>query len=279
MKKILIPCDFSRTAEEAFRFAVRIADKNQSEIHLLYVIDNSLGNGSASELSHTAATFNEVFMERMEAQLQEKFEALKSKHNAEHISNILSIELGLLSQCIEQYIKENNIDVVVMGTNGASGFKELFVGSKTEKIVRRARVPVVAVPLGSHTDEITDIVFPVDPGDDPANYLKELRFIQKLFRAKLQVIWINTPNIFKSDPEAMEDLREFAEEYDLHDYELNIRSAHTEQEGILQFADAKNSSLIFMPTHSRKGLAHWLTGSITENVVNHVQCPVWTCSI
>ena len=278
MKRILVPCDFSRAAEEAFHFATKIVGKHASEIHLLYVIDSSLANNSASELSHVA-NFNGVFMERMEAELQEKLQALKTKYGAEHISISLSIELGLLSQNIERYIKEEKIDVVAMGTNGASGLKEIFVGSNTEKIVRKAKVPVVAVPLGSSTEVISNIVFPVDPAEDPSNYLKELRFIQNLFKSKLQILWINTPNIFKSDTEALNDLREFAEEYQLRDYKLNVRSDYTEQEGILTFAAGISGALIFMPTHGRAGLAHWLTGSITENVVNHVQSPVWTCSI
>jgi nucleotide-binding universal stress UspA family protein len=277
MKKILVPCDFSRTAEEAFRFAVKIANRNESEIHLLYVIDSSPGNMSAPELSHIP-TFDGAFWQRMEKQLQEKFCSLRAKHRADHLAITFAIESGFLSQKIEHYIAKNEIDVVVMGTNGASGFKELFIGSNTEKIVRNVKVPVVAVPFGSNTDTITDIVFPVDPSEDPLNYLNELRFIQNLFHAKLQLLWINTPNIFKSDGEALEDLREFADEYNLRDYNFNIRSDHSEHEGILRYASGIDATLIFMPTHSRKGLAHWLTGSITENVVNHVQCPVWTCS-
>jgi nucleotide-binding universal stress UspA family protein len=278
MKKILLPCDFSRAAEEAFQFAVKIAERNESEIHLLYVIDTSLANNRVAELA-PLATFNGIFMQKLEAQLEEKLDVLKTKYKAEDMIISLSIELGILSQKIEQYIKEAAIDVVVMGTNGASGLKEMFVGSNTEKIVRRAKVPVVAVPLGSSTETISNIVFPVDPAEDPSNYLKELLFIQNLFNARLQLLWVNTPNIFKSDTEALDDLREFAEEYRLRDFKLNVRNDHTEQEGILKFAAGINDALIFMPTHGRAGLAHWLTGSITENVVNHVECPVWTCSI
>lgn len=278
MKKILVPCDFSQTAEEAFRFAVKIAGTNESEIHLLHVIESPPGNISAPELSHIS-TFNGEFWQRMEEQLEEKYRSLKSKYHAEHVLITFSIESGLLSQKIEQYVKQREIGVVVMGTNGASGFKELFIGSNTEKIVRNGKVPVVAVPLGSNIETVTDIVFPVDPAEDPSNYLNELHFIQNLFHAKLQLLWINTPNIFKSDAEALGDLREFAEEYNLRDYNLNVRSDHSEHEGILRYASGIEATLIFMPTHSRKGIAHWLTGSITENVVNHVQCPVWTCSI
>ena len=273
MKKILVPCDFSRTAEEAFRFAVNIAGKNKSEIHLLYIVAEN-----TAEPMYTPP-FDGAFMEKLEEQLNNKAKDFTSKYVEGDISVTLNIELGTLTRNIERYVAEQKIDVVVMGTNGASGLKEIFVGSNTEKIVRNAKVPVVAVPLGSHVDIVKDIVFPVDPGDDPTNFLKQLRTIQNLYRAKLQLLWINTPNLFKSDVEALEDLREFADEYDLHDYKLNIRSDHSEHEGILRFAAEINASLIFMPTHCRKGVLHWFAGSITENVVNHVQCPVWTCGI
>lgn len=278
MKKILVPCDFSRPAEEAFRFAVNIAHKNKSEIHLLNVVDSSFANAGSSELSHIAG-FNGIFIQKLEQQLHGKFQELKTKYAGEDIPVSFTMEVGSLAQNIDHYIAEKKIELVVMGTNGASGLKELFVGSNTEKIVRHSRVPVVAVPLGPHIDSIKDIVFPVDPADDPTNFLKELHFIQNLYQAKLQILWINTPNIFKSDAEAMEDLRDFAEECHLHDYKLNVRSDHSEHEGILHFASEIKASLIFMPTHGRKGVRHWLAGSITENVVNHVQCPVWTCSI
>jgi nucleotide-binding universal stress UspA family protein len=278
MKKILVPCDFSRTAEEAFRFAVNIANKNNSEIHLLYVVDSASGSFSSEEISHIAA-FNAFFMQKLGEQLKEKLHDLKSKYADPDCPVSLSIEIGSLSNNIQRYITEQKIDLVVMGTNGATGLKEIFVGSNTEKIVRTAKVPVVAVPLGSHINGVEDIVFPVDPCNDPTKFLKQLMLLQDLFQAKLQLLWINTPNIFKSDDEALADLKEFADEYHLQNYKMNIRSNHTEHEGILRFAWEINASLIFMPTHGRKGFAHWFGGSVTENVVNHVQCPVWTCSL
>jgi nucleotide-binding universal stress UspA family protein len=211
MKKILVPCDFSPAAETAFKFAVNIASRNKSEIHLLHVVDTTQSNTPSSELPWVAP-FNGGFVERLEQQLNEKFQGLVSKYSAESLSVFFSTQIGALSQNIERYILDQNIDMVAMGTKGASGFKELLIGSNTEKIVRNVKIPVVAVPLGANVDQITSIVFPVDPTEDPSKFLKELRFIQRLFQAKIHLLWINTPNVFKSNADALADLREFCEE-------------------------------------------------------------------
>ncbi len=278
MKKILVPCDFSATAKEAFKFGVNIAEKNKSEIFVLYVVDSAFGNGGGSDQSHVTA-FNGVFMQKLEEQLHEKFNDMKLEHAPAGSKVTFKIQIGQLTQAIESYILDKKIDLVVMGTHGASGLKEFFVGSNTEKIVRYSKVPVVAVPLGSQFDSIEDIVFPVVPRLHDAGFIHEVKAIQNLYEAKLQILWINTPHVFKSDSDALEDLQEFAEHHHFHNYKLNIRSDYSEQEGIMRFARDIKAGLLFMPTRSRKGLVHWLTGSITENVVNHIQCPVWTYSI
>jgi nucleotide-binding universal stress UspA family protein len=278
MKKILVPCDFSETAREAFKFATNIVAKNKGEIYVLYVVDNTYVNSATSEMS-SATAFGGAFMQKLEEQLSEKFLELKKEYATGDISVSLKIDVGDLTQTVESFITDKKIDLVVMGTHGASGLKEFFIGSNTEKIVRYSSVPVVAVPLGSRFDDIDDIVFPIVPTHRSMPFIHAVKAIQNFYQAKLQILWINTPHIFKSDDEALEDLQEFADHHHFHNYKLNVRNDHSEQEGILRFARETKAGLIFMPTHSRKGLVHWLTGSITENVVNHVQCPVWTYSI
>lgn len=277
MKKILVPCDFSPTAKEAFKFAVNIAARNNGEIYVLYVVDNSFAK-SSGEISNAAA-FNDSFMQKLEKEMTEKFSEMKREYATLDLAVTFKMDFGSLTQAVENFINDKKISLVVMGTHGASGLKELFVGSNTEKIVRYASVPVVAVPLGSQFDSIQDIVFPVSLTLSVFRFIPEVKAIQNFFEAKLHILWINTPHIFKSDREAMEDLQEFAEEHHFHDYTLHIKSDYSEQEGILHFVKDIKAGLLFMPTHSRKGLIHWLTGSITENVVNHVQCPVWTYPI
>ena len=71
-----------------------------------------------------------------------------------------------------------------------------------------------------------------------------------------------------------EALEEFAAHYKLSNYNVHFRNYRNEEEGITDFSNEVD--LIAMATHARKGLAHLFNGSITENVVNHIECPVWT---
>lgn len=280
MKKILVPCDFSAPAQEAFNFAVNIARQNNGEIHVLYVIDTAFVNNSTGNFSHAAA-FNGVFLQKLEEQqLNEKFVAMKERYAHELFSVFFKIDIGSLTQTIENYVRDKNLDLVVMGTHGASGLKEFFVGSNTEKVVRSSNVPVIAVPDGGKAiQSIGNIVFPVVPKQRTSNFVNEIKVIQNFFQSKLHMLWVNTPHNFKSDGEAIEDLQDFANYHHFKDYTVNVRSEHIEQDGILGFAREINADLITIPTHGRKGLIHWLSGSIAEDIVNHVRCPVWTCGI
>jgi nucleotide-binding universal stress UspA family protein len=278
MKRILVPCDFSPPAQEAFRFAVNIALQNAGEIHVLYVIDGTVASNLNSSLSFSP-DLNRNVVQKSEDHLNEKFAEMKKAYASDLLSITLKVETGSLTSTIKNYIPDSHIDLVVMGTHGASGLKELFFGSNTEKIVRYSGVPVIAVPDGAKIDLISNIVFPVDPSLCTEDLVLQIIEIQTFFQAKLHVLWINTPHFFKSDVEAMEDLQDFADFHLLHNYTLNSRSEYIEQDGILRFAKEFNGCLITMPTHGRKGIKRWLTGSITENVVNHVHCPVWTYSM
>jgi nucleotide-binding universal stress UspA family protein len=278
MKRILVPCDFSPPVQEAFRFAVNIALQSAGEIHVLYVIDGSIANNSNLSLSFSP-DFNRSEVQKSEDHLNEKFAEMKKAYAPDLLSVTLKVEIGSLTSTIKNYIPANHINLVVMGTHGASGLKELFFGSNTEKIVRYSVVPVIAVPNGAKIDSISNIVFPVDPSLYTEDLVREIKKIQTFFRAKLHVLWINTPHFFKSEVEAMEDLQDFADFHQLTNYTLSSRSEYIEQDGILRFAKEYNGCLITMPTHGRKGIKRWMAGSITENVVNHVHCPVWTYSM
>jgi nucleotide-binding universal stress UspA family protein len=69
----------------------------------------------------------------------------------------------------------------------------------------------------------------------------------------------------------------FAVRYGLDKYVFEVRSAMTEEQGITNFVRSENPDLIAMGTHGRRGLAHLFAGSIAEDVVNHLDCPIWTC--
>lgn len=272
MKNILVPCDFSKPAEEAFKFAVKIAAQSKGEIHVLYVIDITFLKGNPT-LSHAYA-FNVSFLKDIEKEADQKFQIMCGRHAPMTMKVTFKHVISSLTLEVENYIKQNNIDLVVMGTHGEGN--ALF-GSNTEKIVRYANVPVLSVRTAP--SEIKSIVLPVLPHEANDNFIKEVKALQQFFQAKLHLLYVNTPLFFKSDPDSKIELEQFAREKEFSNYTTNVRSDYTLEAGITHFATEVDADMIAMGTHAWKGLAHLFIGSTAEDVVNHVKIPIWTVQL
>lgn len=77
----------------------------------------------------------------------------------------------------------------------------------------------------------------------------------------------------------MPELEKFAKRFMLKNYTLNIFGDFAEEDGIINFSKNVKADMVVMRTHGRKGLAHLGAGSIAEDVVNHIECPIWTFKI
>jgi nucleotide-binding universal stress UspA family protein len=271
MKKILVPCDFSPAAQEAFQFAVRIAIQNESEIHVLYVIDMTFLRGTPS-LANTYA-FNLNFLKELEQEIESKYQKMWERYSPLTLPVKFKHRIGTLLTDIDNYVTEHKIDLVIMGTHGDGGKSW---GSNTQKIVQNSSVPVFAIRKAPK--EVERIVVPVVPEQTDDRFYGELKKLQAFFNASIQFVWINTPLIFKSDPKAKADLEQFAQRYRFSNYDVHVRADYSVEEGVLRFSAEIGGDMIAMRTHAWKGFMHFVLGSYTEDIVNHASLPVWTCA-
>lgn len=215
----------------------------------------------------------------MKTNAENQFEKIRSQY-ANNGENVKVVSLyGVTAYTILNYIKEQNIDLVVMGSRGSGGMAELLVGSNAEKIVRRSLVPVLVVKKYIQMHSIKSIVFPSTLEHDHDDLVTKVKMLQDRFKATLHIVYINTPNRFKRDSLTKNQLTDFAQRFMLKDFTLNVHNDTDEESGIINFTHLINADMIAMGTHGRKGLAHILSGSVTEDVVNHVDCPIWTYTI
>jgi Universal stress protein UspA and related nucleotide-binding proteins len=276
MKKLLVPCDFSAQATNAFRSALSIASKAQGEIVLLHVIELPVLHDAVlmPVLSYEEALFREL-----EEKANAEFAKLQ-EYNTQGIPVSTKVLFGTTARMILDFVVDNNIDLVVMGTRGASGLREVFIGSNTEKIVRQSSAPVLAVKQAFTADAITDLVFPNSlETENQEDLVLKVKLIQDFFHARLHILWVNTPTNFTADHLTKDRLNKFAERFMLTNYTINIYNDVYEETGIISFAHNIKASMLVMGTHGRKGLAHFFSGSLTEDVVNHTDLPIWTTTI
>nr|PZN50787.1 MAG: universal stress protein [Bacteroidota bacterium] len=276
MKKILVPCDFSATSISAYRLALDVANMSGGEIHLVNVIELPVLHDT---VLMPVLSFEEALMQELKEKAEKQFEKLKKKYAGDFDDIVLSVLYGNISIMLLQYIEEHDIDLVVMGTKGATGVREALIGSNAEKIVRRSPVPVLTVKKYQPGTEIKSIVFPTSLQEDHPDLVSKIKALQKFFDATLHVVYINTPANFTPDGVTRKRLNDFVKKHGLRNVTTNIYNDRYEEAGIINFAHSIDAGMIAMGTHGRKGLAHILSGSLTEDVVNHVDCPTWTYMI
>jgi len=189
----------------------------------------------------------------------------------------LLLETGYVNDVIRDVITREKIDLVMMGTDGASGLKEFFLGSHTEKVVRASPVPVMAIHGPFHLDWVKNIVFPTTMELDQKRLVEQIKALQTLFGAVIHLLYINGfPFSLESEEQAERKLEDYALFYGLKNYTVHVSRGLNVQEGILKYARRIPNSIIAMGTHGHKGLAHITEGSVAEDVVNHLTEPVWT---
>jgi nucleotide-binding universal stress UspA family protein len=274
MRKILVPCDFSKPSLHAFQFAMDVASRSKGAVvHLLNVIELPVIHDS---LLMPVLSFEKAFMDEAKEDVLKRFDKLKVKYAENNVKVVGAVEFGSPVNIIRDFVHEKFIDLIIMGSHGASGVKELFIGTTAEKVVRTSPVPVLVIK-DQMKNTIKHIVFPNNLDEDQVDLVMRVKALQNFFKARLHVLWINTPLNFTSDTVTRQKLTDFAEQFDLKNCTLSIFNHDDYEAGILAYAHMVRGNLIAMGTQGRTGLNHFFNGSKAEDVVNHVAVPVWTC--
>lgn len=277
MKKILVPTDFSNIANNALKEAIHIAKKSNAEIVLLSVVEE----GSTGSIKITGEIMKRdvqenIYFIKLVEKTKERIAKIISEHN--DVTIYPEIRMGNPFHSISDIVSEQDVNLIVMGTRGASGLAELVIGSNTEKVVRHSKCPVLSVH-DMPTTSYKDIVYASSFDDDEAGLINLLKDFQKKYDSTIHMVWVNTPNNFERDKLTKIRMRQFIEKHKISNCTVNIYNDISEEDGIISFSEEKNADMIAMITHGRTGFAHLIAGSIAEDVVNHTKRPVLTYSI
>lgn len=274
MKKILVPTDFSDQAENALKVAAQLAITHKAEIYLLHVIEIPLHEIDAMS-SHSDLPEAMFFMKLA----HKKFEKILRKRYLQDVIIHETVDFHEIFKGVFHNCKKHHIDLIIMGSNGVSGLKEMLIGSNTEKIVRTSETPVLVVKKEHKTFNVNNFVFASDfKEESKATYKKAIEFA-KVLKAKLHLLTVNTPNKFVTSDYANERMQDFASSDEFSNYTMSIYNDLTIEKGIMNFSQSINAELIGMSTHGRQGISHFFNGSISEDLVNHAKRPVVTFKI
>lgn len=274
MKKILVPTDFSEVSENAVRFAIDLAKKIDAEITLF----NSIHFDYFHDYQYGYHAVLQTMVDEVREAVEKRMEEFVAKFETSIQINTKINALSMVT-AIKDLVKEEGYDFVVVGTHGSSGIDEFFVGSNTEKIVRHAPCPVISVPDKYSMKKINKVMVPLDLREIRSSFLDQVAKLQHLFDCELEFIWVKTPHNIENEEAVGKELKLVFDEHGISNYKFFIVKNIFPTDGIFIEADESNADMVAMATHARRGISHWLSGSMTEDTVNHIDIPVWSFRI
>lgn len=275
MRNILVPTDFSATANRAADIAIAIAEKSHAEIHFLHL------------------QITPVPWVKLDKEKEERFpETLKEIGHAKNELNKLvkkAEDMGLKAEQflvfdvgrveILKHIPFHHHDFVVMGSHGVSGAKELFIGSNTQKVIRESPVPVLIVKEKS-VWPVKNMVFASSFEEDVKEPFQTVVKLADLNESSIHLLYVNVPFSFEETDRSMGKMHAFHETCPRGGTcTTNIYNSLNEERGILKFSKSIGADLIALATHGKSGFMSFMSKSITESLANHSQTPILSINI
>lgn len=275
MNKILVPVDFSQHSEFALEVAAAYAKAYKAEILVLHMM------GLADSIfikDESQGVAEAVFHMKL---AEKQFATFLDKPFLEGITVTETVQNYKVFEEVNDLAVAEGVDLVIMGSHGAKGLKEEFVGSNTERVVRTSEVPVLVIKGNEQTTLPKRVVFACDFKEENVKaYRDAIPFFEQL-EVKIDLVYVNLPaDRFRSTKEIEErmaafmDIAEFGTP--MHKDDLVIINAYSIESGLYDYAAKVGADALAMPTHGRRGLSHFFNGSIAERLANHSKFPVFT---
>lgn len=277
MKKILVPVDFSEFSEYALEVAASLAKKHKAEILVFHMLGISESVFVANEAVEIAEAKYYMSMAK------ERFATFLDRDYLDGIKLTEIIQNYKVFSEINELAKEIDIDLIVMGSHGSKGLSEFFVGSNTEKVIRTSTVPVLVIKQRRPSFKLEKVVFACDfKIENLYAFIHAVKLFSE-YEAKINLVYVNRPSeYFITKAELDNRISYFmskVRDQKLENKEIAYVTDYSVENGILEYCKQITADLVAIPTHGRKGWAHFFVGSLGEKMANHAHLPVMTFRI
>ena len=271
MKKILFPTDFSEVANNAFIHALEFAKIVKGELILLHTFELPVYDNQFFPENYNVI-FDSLQLSQFDMFKDEipKLRTIAEERKLDKIKMSHRLMDGNLLYNIKRSIKEDNIDFVVMGTSGASGWEAFFMGTNTGSVLAAVDVPVLSVPEEAKFKKIETIGFTTRFRTKDKIALKEVLKIAKKTNAKVRCLYVKTSNSDVLDATIKDWEEEFADEPIV----FSVIPSDEVKETIIDFILFKEIDVLAMLTYKRNFFVDLFRPSLVEKFSNRLEIPI-----
>ena len=272
IEKILIPIDFSETSLLAIEHASYIAQLFKAELVLLHVVEKHWEKFSIVVPEMRIAPADDIINS-----IENRLESIASDILSDHgVKSICITANGTIFSEIIAVSKEHNVDLIILGTHGTSGFAEFFIGSNAYKVVTRAECPVISVQTHSQKLGFKNILLPIDDSAHSRQKINHAIVLARQLSSKIHLVGLAD---FEIDEELhkfeikLEQIEEYIAKCDLT---CTKEIIHGKNQATMtaDYATSIGADLIIIMTDQDENLTGRLLGPYAQQIVNHSKIPV-----
>ncbi|MGB5229652.1 universal stress protein [Eudoraea sp.] len=162
MQRILIPTDFSENSRNAINYGLELFKKTKCIFHILHINPIPPYSGAGSSVKGTSIMIRETVLTESKKDLKKLLNYIEEHHKNELHSYVSMAKYDFFVDSIKRAVEDKKIDLIIMGTKGATGLKKVSMGSNTGDVITRVKCPLLAVPENSTYKTPKEIAFPTD---------------------------------------------------------------------------------------------------------------------
>jgi nucleotide-binding universal stress UspA family protein len=270
MKKILFPTDFSENAAKAMQYALLLTKELHADLILLNTYQVPAGGNTSIKSMHLI----EILKSDSEEGLQKVLNEIRAQKDFDAINIETVAKQGDLVQLINEMSAEFKFDLVVMGTKGATGAKEVLVGSNTAAVVKRAACPVLVIPEKANYKKPQKFTFAYDLKPiKEISWFNLFKTLVKQLNAEIAILNVGLEEVPASTDEAVAGIKL---NHLLEGVNHNFYFVKNENvsEGIENYIKEKGTDCLVMIARKHSFLEKKFHKSITKKMAYHVDVPL-----
>jgi nucleotide-binding universal stress UspA family protein len=272
IKQILVPVDFSEISANSLETAVAMSKRHLTTLTLIHIVENMFPLLSADPGGAPKMILPDLVKAANE-RLNELAKALRTQHD---IVVKQVVQTGNPADEICRWAHLKATDLIVMGTHGASGLREFFMGSNAYRVVKNSPCPVMTIPGTNTWIDFKKILFPIRMVPNALDKYHVVRPIIRRNGSSLLIAGI----VKKSEPESVIKMREFVDSVKVKIEEdevicrSEIRPAEDVAKEVLKISELEKPDLIVITATLDSSLKDFFLGPYTQDIVNHARFPV-----
>lgn len=275
MKRILVPTELTYLSSCALNLGIQVAKLANAKVDVVSVVESNYNEfmEDHEKYSHdpTSSIQNIRITEEARAKMHSQAEEISKMIPDQKI--LPKILYGNKTQILKKEISDQHIDLVIIGGDLYNPDDK-----KSNEILYQSDAPILILKcMINGLEKFRDIILLMDSTQDSDALIEQLKILQGLLKAKIHILYVNTPKNFLSAKKCNESLETYASRHEFENFKTVSIAETTEIDGLMKYCDTIKNAFVAIGVHKRKFMERLITNqSKAEKIIANSVHPIWT---